>query len=120
MEQFRDNKTSKFEFENLVERATTIDDSGKRNFLYINKGAKYKFRKNLNKHLLFSWQADPETVNLTKPEVRKHYREIAKTEEEKPEFNLVSNNPHPVTATPKPDEVTKTYLIRGRRITFTI
>jgi hypothetical protein len=126
MEQFRENKTSKKEFEDMIDHATEIQDDGKRNFLYINKRSKHKFRKNLDKHLFFSWQKVPETVDLDKSDVKQHYKQAAKedVEEKKPDpdtkFEFKPDDiPRNPTKRDDPKDQ-KTYLIRGRRVTFVI
>jgi hypothetical protein len=133
-EQFRDMHTSKLEFENMLAHATTIGENGERNFLYINKRSPHKFRKNLDTHLYFPWQEEPETINRNKSQVKKHFKEAIKASvvlnedgsvDDTPmaEFPNVNEPQHlngKVIHNKEPEKVLKTYIIRGRRINFTI
>ena len=132
MEQFREPGVSKDDFESMLEHATQIEDSGKRNFLHINKAHKHKFRKNLDTYLYFGWQDEPQTISTPAKKVKKEFKEEHEVQpEEVADFPTVTpqaNKAQPIRSIdPKNEEKlykqerpAKTYLIGGRFVKFEI
>ncbi len=125
MEQYREPGVSKNEFETMIKFATEIDDSGKRNFLHINKSAKHKFRKNLDIYLYHPGQEEPQTINLGVKEAKSKFTKVPKAlaseAESKDSFPEISGATSTAAPPPNSDtKPTKSYLIGGRFIKFEI
>lgn len=127
MEQFREPRVSKSEFETMLEHATEIEKDGKPNFLHINKAHLHKFRKNLDQYLYFEWQEEPESFNPNIKQVKKEFKQEHEGEQDRDEvdFPKINDSDH-INATPinkrsvAQPKVSKSYLIGGRFVKFEI